>query len=112
MQNLCENWQPHRQSPAPEGRTNLAQRFSAGYVEEMIESRRDDIGSPSALRTPISPSQLTFESGNKPIRLDAYVPNSNKKLPAVLALYGSGGGVSGMNEPAALLAAQGFAVFE
>jgi carboxymethylenebutenolidase len=60
---------------------------------------------------PISPSQLTFESGNKPIRLDAYVPNSNKKLPAVLALYGSGGGVSGMNEPASMLAAQGFAVF-
>jgi carboxymethylenebutenolidase len=59
----------------------------------------------------ISPSQLTFESGSKPIRLDAYVPNSNKKLPAVLALYGSGGGVSGMNEPAAMLAAQGFAVF-
>ena len=56
-------------------------------------------------------SQLTFESGNKPIRLDAYLPNSNKKLPAVLALYGSGGGVSGMNEPAAMLAAQGFAVF-
>jgi len=60
---------------------------------------------------PISPSQLTFESGNKSIRLDAYVPNSNKQLPAVLALYGSGGGVSGMNEPAAMLAAQGFAVF-
>ncbi len=59
----------------------------------------------------ISQSQLTFESGNKPIRLDAYLPDSGGKLPAVLAMYGSGGGVAGMNEPAAMLAAQGFAVF-
>jgi len=59
----------------------------------------------------ISPSQLTFESGNKSIRLDAYLPDSGEKLPTVLALYGSGGGISGMNEPAAMLAAQGFAVF-
>ena len=60
---------------------------------------------------PISQSQLTFQSGNKPIRLDAYLPDSAEKLPTVLALYGSGGGVEGMNEPAAMLAAQGFAVF-
>jgi dienelactone hydrolase len=59
----------------------------------------------------ISQSQLTFESGNKPIRLDAYLPDSGGKLPAVLALYGSGGGVAGMIEPANMLAAQGFAVF-
>jgi carboxymethylenebutenolidase len=59
----------------------------------------------------ISQSQLTFESGNKPIRLDAYLPRSAEKLPTVLALYGSGGGVEGMNEPATMLAAQGFAVF-
>jgi carboxymethylenebutenolidase len=59
----------------------------------------------------ISQSQLTFESGNKPIRLDAYLPHSAEKLPTVLALYGSGGGVEGMNEPATMLAAQGFAVF-
>jgi carboxymethylenebutenolidase len=59
----------------------------------------------------ISQSQLTFESGNKPIRLDAYLPSSPEKFPTVLALYGSGGGVEGMNEPATMLAAQGFAVF-
>src|SRR6266576_1444544 len=59
----------------------------------------------------ISQSQQTFESGNKPIRLDAYLPDAPWKLPAVLALYGSGGGVEGMNEPASMLAAQGFAVF-
>jgi len=59
----------------------------------------------------IAPSQQTFQSGSKPIRLDAYLPESDAKLPAVLALYGSGGGVDGMNEPATMLAAQGFAVF-
>ena len=58
-----------------------------------------------------SQSQLTFESGNKPIRLDAYLPDSPEKLPTVLALYGSGGGIAGMGEPATMLAAQGFAVF-
>ena len=61
--------------------------------------------------TSISQSQLTLQSGNKPIRMDVYVPDSPGKLPAVLALYGSGGGVEGMNEPATMLAAQGFAVF-
>lgn len=60
---------------------------------------------------PIARSQLTFDSGNKPIRLDAYLPDSPGKHPTVLALYGSGGGVSGMGEPASMLAAQGFAVF-
>jgi carboxymethylenebutenolidase len=59
----------------------------------------------------ISQSQQTFESGNKPIRLDAYLPDAPGRLPAVLALYGSGGGIEGMNEPASMLAAQGFAVF-
>jgi carboxymethylenebutenolidase len=58
-----------------------------------------------------SQSQFTFESGNKSIRLDAYLPDSPEKLPTVLALYGSGGGVDGMNEPATMLASQGFAVF-
>jgi len=60
---------------------------------------------------PLIPSQLTFESGSKPIRLDAYLPESSAKLPAVLALYGSGGGIEGMNAPASMLAEQGFAVF-
>jgi dienelactone hydrolase len=59
----------------------------------------------------ISQSQLTFESGNKPIRLDSFLPDSGGKHPAVLALYGSGGGISGMSEPATMLAEQGFAVF-
>ncbi len=59
----------------------------------------------------IHQSQLIFESGSKPIRLDAYLPESTGKHPTVLALYGSGGGVEGMGEPASMLAAQGFAVF-
>ena len=56
--------------------------------------------------------QLTFESGGKPIRLDAYIPGPNgHAFPAVIALYGSGGGVAGMDKAAALLAEQGFAVY-
>jgi len=60
---------------------------------------------------PLTSSQLTFESGSKPIRLHAYLPDSAIKLPSVLALYGSGGGIEGMNKPASMLAEQGFAVF-
>jgi len=62
---------------------------------------------------PVKTTQTTFESGNKPIRLDAYFPDTNdsRPLPAVIALYGSGGGVDGMSDPASMLAAQGFAVF-
>jgi len=57
-------------------------------------------------------SQTTFESGGKTIRLDEYLPNVNgQRFPAVLALYGSGGGIEGMSQPASLLASQGFAVF-
>jgi carboxymethylenebutenolidase len=57
-------------------------------------------------------SQLTFESGGKPVRLDAYLPAVNGHVsPAVVALYGSGGGVTGMDKAAALLAEQGFAVY-
>ena len=59
----------------------------------------------------ISQSQCVFPSGDKPIRLDAYLPEAEGKLPAVLVLHGSGGGVDGMNEPATMLAAQGFAIF-
>jgi dienelactone hydrolase len=59
----------------------------------------------------ITQSQLIFQSGDKPIRLDAYLPEPEQKFPAVLALYGSGGSVSGMSEPATMLAAHGFAVF-
>jgi carboxymethylenebutenolidase len=60
----------------------------------------------------ISQSQLTFESGGKSIRLDAYLPEeADRSLPAVVALYGAGGNVSGMERYAAVLAAQGFAVY-
>ena len=59
----------------------------------------------------VSESQLTFESGGKPIRIDAYLPDTTGPHPTVLALYGSGGGVAGMSEPATMLAGQGFAVF-
>jgi dienelactone hydrolase len=59
----------------------------------------------------VSESQLTFESGGKEIRIDAYLPDTTGPHPTVLALYGSGGGVAGMNEPATMLAGQGFAVF-
>lgn len=60
----------------------------------------------------VSQSHLTFPSGNKPIRLDTYLPeNTGSPLPAVIALHGSGGGVTGMNEPATMLAEQGFAVY-
>ena len=59
-----------------------------------------------------SQSQLSFQSGGKPIRVDAYLPAGNVNLiPAVVALYGAGGDVEGMDKPAALLAEQGFAVY-
>jgi carboxymethylenebutenolidase len=61
---------------------------------------------------PVTQSQVTFESGGKPIRLDAFVPSNNgQRFPAVISLYGSGGGFAGMTEPASLLASQGFAVY-
>lgn len=61
---------------------------------------------------PVDQSQITFESGGKTIRLDCFVPNGNgRRHPAVISLYGSGGGFAGMTEPARLLASQGFAVY-
>ncbi|MGB8011144.1 MAG: dienelactone hydrolase family protein [Terriglobales bacterium] len=62
---------------------------------------------------PITQSTVVFESGGKPIRLDAYVPESAAgcPVPAVIALHGAGGGVAGMERYAAMLAAQGFAVY-
>ena len=60
----------------------------------------------------ITQSQLTFESGSKPIHIDAYIPGSNgTALPAVIALHGAGGDVAGTEKFAALLAEQGFAVY-
>ena len=61
---------------------------------------------------PISQSQILFESGSKNIRLDRFLPSNNgQQFPAVISLYGSGGGHAGMAEPASLLAGQGFAVY-
>jgi len=60
----------------------------------------------------VAQSELRFESGGKSIRMDAYLPdNSSAPLPAVIALYGAGGNVSGMERYAGVLAAQGFAVY-
>ncbi len=60
----------------------------------------------------ISQSELTFQSGGKPIRLDAYLPKTlDNPVPAVVALHGAGGNVSGMDRYASALAAQGFAVY-
>jgi carboxymethylenebutenolidase len=64
--------------------------------------------------SPITQSSLLFHSGTKPIRLDAYLPESSERecpLAAVIALYGAGGNVSGMERYASALAAQGFAVY-
>jgi dienelactone hydrolase len=55
---------------------------------------------------------MVFESGGRPIHLDAYLPeNADGSVPAVIALHGAGGGVSGMERYAGILAAQGFAVY-
>ena len=61
---------------------------------------------------PITQSSIVFQSGGKPIRLDGYLPTvADGPVPAVIALYGAGGNVSGMERYAGLLAAQGFAVY-
>jgi carboxymethylenebutenolidase len=60
----------------------------------------------------MSQCEQTFESGGKPIRLDAYLPDAPAiSLPTVLALHGAGGNVAGMERYARALAAQGFAVY-
>jgi len=60
----------------------------------------------------IAQSQLAFESGNRPIHVGAYIPDSTgASLPAVIALHGAGGDVAGMHKYASLLAEQGFAVY-
>ena len=61
---------------------------------------------------PISQVELTFESGGKSIRLDAYLPEpQNGRIPAVVALHGAGGNIAGMERYANALAEQGFAVY-
>jgi carboxymethylenebutenolidase len=60
----------------------------------------------------VAQSELRFESGGRSIRLDAYLPdNASAPLPAVIALYGAGGNISGMERYASVLATQGFAVY-
>jgi carboxymethylenebutenolidase len=60
----------------------------------------------------ISHSELTFQSGGKSIRVDAYLPETpDGPVPAVVALHGAAGGISGMEQYASVLAAQGFAVY-
>jgi carboxymethylenebutenolidase len=60
----------------------------------------------------ITQSQLSFESGSKPIRIDAFIPDSNAtSLPTVIALHGAGGDATGSERFAAQLAEQGFAVY-
>jgi dienelactone hydrolase len=61
---------------------------------------------------PITQSPVVFQSGGKPIRLDVCLPDKpDAPLPAVVALHGAGGNVSGMERYASTLAAHGFAVY-
>jgi carboxymethylenebutenolidase len=61
---------------------------------------------------PVTQSELIFDSGGKPIRVDSFLPGGKgERFPAVVALHGSGGGFATMSEPAELLASQGFAVY-
>ena len=60
----------------------------------------------------VTRTQLTFESGGLPIRIDCFQPAvEGRCFPAVIGLHGSGGGHATMAEPATLLAQQGFAVY-
>jgi carboxymethylenebutenolidase len=60
----------------------------------------------------VKESTSVFQSGGKPVRLDAYLPETSEgAFPAVIALHGAGGGISGMERYAGTLAAQGFAVY-
>ena len=62
--------------------------------------------------SPIAQSQVIFQSGGKPIHLDAYLPETlDGPVPTVIALHGAGGNVSGMERYATMLAAEGFAVY-
>ena len=61
---------------------------------------------------PVTQTQTTFQSGNKPIRLDCFLPGgTGNRFPAVISLHGSGGGVAGTSTHAGMLATQGFAVY-
>jgi carboxymethylenebutenolidase len=61
---------------------------------------------------PIIQSRSTFDSGGRSVSYDAFVPEQNgQRFPAIIGLHGSGGGHATMADPAAQLAAQGFAVY-
>jgi carboxymethylenebutenolidase len=54
----------------------------------------------------------TFLSGGRPIRIDRFLPLTDKPFPAVIALHGSNGmSESFSDQPARMLAASGYAVF-
>ena len=61
----------------------------------------------------VNTSSSAFESGGREISCDTFIPSSQngERFPAVIGLHGSAGGHATMAEPAALLAAQGFAVY-
>jgi dienelactone hydrolase len=61
----------------------------------------------------VTPSSIAFESGGREITCDAFVPTigNGERYPAVIGLHGSAGGHATMADPAALLAAKGFAVY-
>src|SRR6202521_1034507 len=62
--------------------------------------------------SPIAQSQVVSQSGGKPVRLDACLPETlDGPVPAVIALHGAGGDVSSMERYATVLAAEGFAVY-
>jgi carboxymethylenebutenolidase len=61
---------------------------------------------------PITQSRSSFTSGGQSIPCDVYLPEANgRRYPAIIGLHGSGGGHATMSDPAAMLAAQGFAVY-
>jgi dienelactone hydrolase len=54
----------------------------------------------------------TFLSDNKPIKIDRFLPLSDKQFPAVIAIHGSTGmAESFSDQPARMLAASGYCVF-
>jgi dienelactone hydrolase len=60
----------------------------------------------------VAESQTSFQSGDKDIRLDCYVPEADdQRFPTIIGLYGFGGSHATMSEPARMLARQGFAVY-
>jgi carboxymethylenebutenolidase len=61
----------------------------------------------------VSQSRGSFDSGGKIVGYDAFIPGAGNgsRFPAVIGLHGSAGGHATMIDPAAMLAAQGFAVY-